>query len=87
MDNLQRVKANKRQASPPESVNLKREGDKAPKARTIAKNLLCILYRASDWEIRVELKKRLVFSEEVAANVTLTRRGSSVKEHKKHLSC
>ena len=36
------------------------------KTRTTAKNPPSILHRASDWEMQVDLKKRLVFPEEVA---------------------
>lgn len=46
---LQRIKANKHQASPPKAVEFYWEGDKAPRARTAAKNTLSILQWASDW--------------------------------------
>ncbi|KAJ8351555.1 hypothetical protein SKAU_G00230310 [Synaphobranchus kaupii] len=62
----QRVKANKNQASRPEVVNFQSKGDKAPRARTTAKNLPSILQRASDWEMQVDLKRKLVFPQDVA---------------------
>ncbi|KAJ8338397.1 hypothetical protein SKAU_G00373630 [Synaphobranchus kaupii] len=62
----QRVKANKNQASRPKVVNFISEGDKAPRARTTAKNLPSILQRASDWEMQVDLKRKLVFPQDVA---------------------
>ena len=75
----QRLKANN-QLTPSQSVNFQREGDTIPRARTTAKNLPSILHRASDWEMQVDLKKRLVFPEEVA----VTRHDSSIQEHKDH---
>ncbi len=57
----QRVKANNKQAHPPEAITFVREGDKAHKTGTVAKNLPSSLQRASDWELRVDLKRKLVF--------------------------
>lgn len=36
-----------------------------PQARTTAKNLLSILHQAYDWEMQVDLREKLIFSEEV----------------------
>ena len=62
----QRTKANKHQAPPPEVVQFQKQGDKVPKARTAAKDPPSILHRASDWELQVDLKRKLIFPEEVA---------------------
>lgn len=62
----QRIKANKKQAGPPEAKNFIREGDKAPRSRTTPKNPPSILHRASDWELSVDLKRKLVFPQDVA---------------------
>lgn len=60
----QRTRANKHQAPPPEVIQFQRQGDKATKRA--AKNPPSILHRASDWEMQVDLKKKLVFPQEVA---------------------
>ncbi len=62
----QRVKANNKQAHPPEAITFVREGDKAHKTGTVAKNPPSSLQRASDWELRVDLKRKLVFPQDVA---------------------
>ncbi|XP_065816582.1 trace amine-associated receptor 1-like [Labrus bergylta] len=62
----QRVKANNKQAQPPEAITFVREGDKAHKTSMVAKNPPSTLQRASDWELRVDLKRKLVFPQDVA---------------------
>ncbi|CAM4733730.1 unnamed protein product [Leuciscus chuanchicus] len=62
----QRVKANNKQAYPPQSTTFVREGDKAHKTGMGAKNPPSTLQRAFDWELRVDLKKKLVFPQDVA---------------------
>ncbi|CAM4377895.1 unnamed protein product [Leuciscus chuanchicus] len=48
------------------STTFVREGDKAHKTGTGAKNPPSTLQRAFDWELRVDLKKKLVFPQDVA---------------------
>ncbi len=62
----QRVKANNKQVHPPEAISFVREGDKAHKTGTVAKNPSSSLQLASDWEFRVDLKRKLVFPQDVA---------------------
>lgn len=62
----QRVKANKHQASPLKAVKFGKKEDKVSKESTAAKNMRSILQQASDWEMQVDLQKKLVFLEEVA---------------------
>lgn len=62
----QRVKANNNQAQPPGAMTFVREGDKARKTSMPTRNLPSTLQRASDWELSVDLKRRLVFPQDVA---------------------
>ncbi|KAM7009825.1 scavenger receptor cysteine-rich domain-containing protein DMBT1-like [Tautogolabrus adspersus] len=62
----QRVKANNKQAQPPKAITFVRKEDKAHKTSTATKNTPSTLQRASDWELRVDLKRRLVFPQDVA---------------------
>jgi hypothetical protein len=61
----QRVKANNKQAHPPEAITFVREGDKAHNTGTVAKNPPSSLQRAFDWDLRVDLKRKLVFPQDV----------------------
>lgn len=63
----QRVKANNKQAHQPEAITFVREGDKAHKTGKVAMISTSVLQRASDWELRVDLRKKLVFPQEVVA--------------------
>lgn len=63
----QRVKANNKQAHQPEAITFVREGDKAHKTSKVAMISTSVLQRASDWELRVDLRKKLVFPQEVVA--------------------
>lgn len=62
----QRIKANNKQTEQPKTIAFLREGGKAPKINTATRSAPCILQRASDWEMRVDLKKKLVFPQDVA---------------------
>ncbi|KAL1250852.1 hypothetical protein QQF64_018648 [Cirrhinus molitorella] len=62
----QRVKANNKQVHLPKAITFVREGDKTHKTGMVAKNPPSFLQRASDWELRVDLKRKLVFPQDVA---------------------
>lgn len=62
----QRVKVNNKQAYPPKAITFVREGDKVHKTSMVAKNSPSLLQRASDWELRVDLKRKLVFLQDMA---------------------
>ncbi|CAM4625186.1 unnamed protein product [Leuciscus chuanchicus] len=62
----QRVEVDNKQAHPPEAITFVREGDKAQKTGTEAKNPPSILQQASDWELTIDLKRKLVFPQDVA---------------------
>ncbi len=62
----QRVKANNKQAHPPVAITFVREWDKAHKTGTVVKNPPSSLQQASDWELRVDLRRKLVFPQDVA---------------------
>ncbi len=61
-----RVKVNNKQAHPLEAITFVREGDKAYTIGTVAKNPTSSLQRASDWELGVDLKRKLVFLSDMA---------------------
>lgn len=61
----QRIKANNNQAPPPDSIGFLRKGNEAPKSKAAAKNLPSTLQKASDWELSVDLKRKLVFPQDV----------------------
>lgn len=63
---LQRVNANKHLAQPARFTIFQVEGSKAPRAKSTT-NPPSILHQATDWELRVDLKRRLVFPQEVVA--------------------
>ncbi len=62
----QRVKANNKQAHPPEAITFVRKGDKAHKTGTVVKNPPSSLQKTSDCELRVDLRRKLVFPQDVA---------------------
>ena len=62
----QRVKANNMQVQPHKVITFVREGDKTHKTGTVAKIPPFSLQGASDWELRVDLKRKLVFLQDVA---------------------
>ncbi len=74
----QRVKVNNKQAHPPEAITFVREGDKAHKTGTVAKNPS--LQRASDRELRVDLKRKLGRGSDLPP----TRYGPAIQEHQNH---
>ncbi len=51
---------------PPRGVSFLKQGEKFPKSRRTDSSVPSILYQASDCEMQVNLKKKLVFPEEVA---------------------
>ncbi|KAL7407597.1 hypothetical protein ABVT39_010718 [Epinephelus coioides] len=57
-----RVKATKNQASPPQAINFLSEGDKARWPRTS----LTVCSVLPNWEMQVDLKRKLVFPQDVA---------------------
>ena len=62
---LERLKTNSNQLPSPEHVSFLCEGDRMSR-KTTTNHTSTILHQGSDWELQVELKRQLVFSEEVA---------------------
>ncbi|XP_077352497.1 uncharacterized protein prkg2l isoform X1 [Festucalex cinctus] len=63
---LQRSHTSKQPPVPPRLTSFQPEGSKVPKGRR-SDHRPSMLHRASDWELRVDLKKKLVFPQEVVA--------------------
>lgn len=63
---FQRVRANENQASIPAVTHFHLQGSQAPRPRTTIKHPCSILQHASDWEMQADLKRKLVFPQEVA---------------------
>ena len=61
---LQRMKANSQNPITSGFINFRKAGEKHKRVKT-AKNPFSILGRAADWELQVDLKKRLVFPQDV----------------------
>lgn len=64
----QRVNANKGQAQLLKAIPFVKEGEKAHRKSNVGKNPPSILQNASDWELSVDLKKRLIFPQDVAVS-------------------
>lgn len=62
----QRVRANNTQAQPSKGITFISEGFKKHKTRTVTKTRPSTLQGASDWELSVDLKRKLVFPQDVA---------------------
>ncbi len=82
----QRVKANNKQAHPPEAITFVREGDKAHKTGTVAKNLPSSLQRASDWSWEWTWRGSLSPTGR-GSDLPPTRYGLAIPEHENHHSC
>lgn len=63
---FQRVRTAENQAPTPTATHFHLQGKKAPRPKTSSKQPRSILQYASDWELRVDLKRKLVFPQEVA---------------------
>ena len=63
---LERLQANKEEASLQHPIPFMKEGQKMPSKPKKSQKGYSILARARDWEIQVDLRKKLVFPEEVA---------------------
>lgn len=62
----QQLKATNMQVQLPEAITFTGEGDAACKTNIAAKNPFFILQQASEWEMSVNPKRKLVFPQEVA---------------------
>lgn len=62
----QQLKATNMQVQLSEAIIFKGEGDAACKTSIVTKNPSFILQQASDWEMSVNPKRKLVFPQEVA---------------------
>lgn len=62
----QRVKANNMQAQPSKGIAFVSEGVKTRKTGTVTKTRPSTLQGASDWELSVDLKRKLIFPQDVA---------------------
>lgn len=61
---MQRIKINKHQSPPPsKGTKFLEKGDRDPKAKAMKEDTISILLSVLDWEVQVNLRSRLVFSE------------------------
>ncbi len=69
------------------TINFVRERDKAHKTGTVVKNPPSSLQRASDWELIVDLKRKLIFPQSVAVTSLRPDMVLPIQEHKNHHIC
>ena len=74
------------QVQPYKAITFVKEGDKTHKASTMAKIPPISLQGASDWELSVNLKRKLVFPQDVVVT-SLQPVGLVTQEHKNHHCC